>query len=84
MAETWKPERKSSSWMKRDVRPWRSGEKRIKEKQGGRHRLIFKTWTALPWQQAGTRYTQKGFWAVRSDQTLQTELLTVSEVILDG
>lgn len=71
--------------MKRDVRPWRGVGGRIKEKQGGRHRLVFKSWTALPWQQAGTWYTQKGLGQCGLIILYKLScLLTVSAVILDG
>lgn len=37
---------------KLDVRPW-GGDKR---EMGREAQFVFKSWTALPWQQAGTRY----------------------------
>lgn len=54
--------------------------KKIKERCGGAHSLVFKSQTALPWQQAGTGYL---FWA--KDQIIlsgTTSKLTVRVVVL--
>lgn len=56
MTERWQCERALA------CQPTKSGEeqgkRRIKNKG---HKLVFKTWAALPWQQAGTGYPQKSF-----------------------
>ncbi|XP_029703522.1 ADP-ribose glycohydrolase MACROD1 isoform X9 [Takifugu rubripes] len=80
MAGTWKRERKSASWMKRDVRPWGGV---IKEKQGGRHSLYLSLGLRC---HGNMQVLAKG---LRQRVCLivlfkLSCLLTVSEVILQG